>query len=259
MAMGARGTFGVFILPMSDDFQWSRSEISLAIAIGWLLNGLSQPFIGSVYDQLGGRTVISVSLVVLAAGTMLLSRIDTLWQLVVVYGFVISIAAGGASNVTLHGVLSKWFYRKRGMVLSIVTTGASAGSMVLAPFATYLILLAGWRTTWFVVGALVILIPLPLVLMFVRDDPSEIGEVPDGGPGPSDKTSTASQEPRTGPLETNAWQESFQSPPMWQLTGAFFVCGVTTAIIAAHYVPFAVDRGIPLPRDPPLRSPARSA
>ncbi len=243
MAMGARGTFGVFILPMSDDFQWSRSEISLAIAIGWLLNGLSQPFIGSAYDRIGGRLVISVSLIIMGAGTMLLSRIDSLWQLIVLYGFVMSIAAGGASNVTIHGVLSKWFYRKRGVVLSMVTTGASAGSMILAPFATYLILLAGWRMTWFVVGALVILIPLPLVLMFVRDDPADMGEAPDGGPGPSDETSTVSQKPQVGPLETNAWQQSFQSVPIWQLMGSFFVCGVTTAIIAAHYVPFAIDRG----------------
>ena len=245
MTMGARGTFGVFILPMSDDFGWSRSAISLAISIGWLANGLSQPLIGWAYDRLGGRTVISASLVVVGAGTMMLNQIDNLWQLVVLYGFVISIAAGGASNVTIHGVMSKWFYRKRGVALSMVTAGASAGAMILAPFAAYLILLAGWRTTWFVVGALVILIPLPLVLMFVREDPADIGEVPDGGPArdPERESATSKPSSQTGPLETNTWQESFQSPPMWQLTGAFFVCGVTTALIAAHYVPSAIDRG----------------
>ena len=201
--------------------------------------------IGWAYDRLGGRTVISASLVIVGAGTMMLNQIDNLWQLVVLYGFVISIAAGGASNVTIHGVMSKWFYRKRGVALSMVTAGASAGAMILAPFATYLILLAGWRTTWFVVGALVILIPLPLVLMFVREDPADIGEVPDGGPArdPERESATSKPSSQTGPLETNTWQESFQSPPMWQLTGAFFVCGVTTALIAAHYVPSAIDRG----------------
>ncbi len=243
MAMGSRNTFGVFIIPLTDEFEWSRGAISLAIAIGWLVNGLSQPFIGWAYDRLGGRTVISVSLVVLGGGTMLLSQVDSLWHLVALYGVVISLAAGGASNVTIHGILSKWFYRKRGMVLSMVTAGASAGSMVLAPFATYLILLAGWRTTWTVVGALIVLVPLPLVWIFIRDDPAEMGEVPDGGPDPAHGTSNGKLETRAGPLETRAWRESLQSAPIWQLTGAYFVCGVTTAIIAAHYVPFAIDRG----------------
>ena len=174
LVTGARNAFGVFIIPMTDDLGWSRSAISAAIAVGWFMNGVSQPFIGRAYDRLGGRKVIAISLLIVGLCTMLLSQVNSLWFLILVYGFVMSIASGGASFVTIHSVLAKWFYRRRGMVLSIGTAGASAGSLVLAPFATYLILVAGWRMTWGVLGLLIVVLGVPLALLIIRDDPAEI-------------------------------------------------------------------------------------
>ena len=243
MATGARNGFGVFVIPLTDEFGWSRGSLSLAIAIGWLLNGLSQPFLGRLYDRLGGRTVISLSLVVLGGGTMMLSQTNSLWFLVLVYGVVMSVAAGGASLVTIHAVLSKWFYRRRGMALSISTAGASAGSMVLAPFAMYLILLAGWRMSWTVLGAMILVLAVPVAFLIIRDDPADMGETPDGDGRPMARSAGRTPRTRRAPLETQRWQESFRSPPIWQMSGAYFVCGMTTAILSLHYVPFAIDRG----------------
>ena len=114
VSAGARNGFGVFIIPMSDDLHLSRGAISAAIAIGWLVNGLTQPLLGRFYDRLGGRTVISYSLLVLGGTTMLLSLTNNIWMLVFLYGFVMSTAASGASLVTIGAIMSKWFYRKRG-------------------------------------------------------------------------------------------------------------------------------------------------
>ncbi len=256
VSTGARNGFGVFIIPMSEELDWSRGTISSAIAVGWLVNGFSQPFLGRIYDRFGGRIVISLSLLVVGACTMLLSQvndisvlgifvIDRLWFLVGVYGFVISIAAGGTSLVTVHAVLAKWFYRKRGLAISISTAGASAGSLVLVPFATYMIMWGGWRWTWFVLGAFVIFLAMPLAWMLIRDDPKSMGEIPDGDLRDSnERQSGKGVEPRKGPLEVDYWRDSFKTAPIWQLTGAYFVCGMTTAIISAHYIPFAVERGI---------------
>ena len=73
MSMGARNGFGVFVVPMTDDLGWSRTEISAAIAVGILVNGLSQPFLGRLYDRFGGRSVISLSLLVLGLSTILIT------------------------------------------------------------------------------------------------------------------------------------------------------------------------------------------
>ena len=241
--LGARNGFGVFIVPLTDEFGWSRGALSFAIAVGWGVNGLSQPFIGRLYDRFGGRAVISISLIVLGVCTILLNRTNSLWFLIVVYGLIMSIASSGASLVTIHALLSKWFYRRRGIVLSISTAGASAGSMIMAPFTTYMILWAGWRVSWVVLGGFILVLALPLCFFLIRDDPSEVGEFPDGDAQPSGGTSGAAVERQRAPLEMDTWQDSFKTTPIWQMTGAFFVCGVTTAIIAAHYVPFAIDRG----------------
>jgi MFS family permease len=243
MATGARNGFGVFIIPLTDEFGWSRGSLSLAIAIGWGMNGLSQPFVGRLFDRFGGRAVISTSLIILGISTILLNRTNNLWFLIVVYGLIMSTASSGASLVTVHALLSKWFYRRRGLAISISTAGGSAGSMILAPFTTYMILWAGWRISWVVLGGFVLLLALPMAFFFIRDDPSKIGESPDGDERPPDQEPGVAFERPRAPLEKNSWQESFNTQPIWQMTGAYFVCGMTTAIIAAHYVPFAVDRG----------------
>lgn len=166
-----------------------------------------------------------------------------MWFLIVVYGLIMSTATSGTSLVTIHAVLSKWFYRKRGMVLSISTAGGSAGAMIMAPFSTYLILWLGWRVTWIVLGSFVLFLALPLCLLLMRDNPSEVDQESDGFGAPGDSSSIGENPYHAAPLEMGRWQDSFKTSPIWQMTGSYFVCGMTTAIIAAHYVPFAIDRG----------------
>ena len=211
--------------------------------IGILVNGLTQPFIGRLYDRIGARSLISVSLLVLGISVILMSRTNSLWFLIIVYGFVSSTAASGASLVTVHAMLAKWFHRKRGMVLSLVTGGTSAGSLVMAPFATYLIIMSNWRVAWFVLGSLILLLALPLAYLFIKETPESIGQAPDGDPVASEATNSALNARPRGPIETDSLMQSLKTGPIWQLTGAYIICGVTTAIISAHYVPFAIDRG----------------
>ncbi len=277
VSMGARNGFGVFVVPMTEDLDWSRTEISAAIAVGILINGLSQPFLGRLYDRFGGRYVISISLLVLGLSTILLAftgdmgfdfalSISTpfmdieltpsLLFLVVVYGFVMSTASGGVSMVTVHALLTKWFYRKRGIVLSLCTAGTSLGGLVLTPFAASLILTTNWRVAWVALGALVLALALPLALFVIRDSPDRMGLLPDGeGRDDDDKSAspgarhnrasaTRRMQQAKAPLESDDWKDSFKFPPIWQLSGAYFVCGVTTLIISTHYVPFAIDMGI---------------
>jgi len=244
VASGSRNGFGVFIVPMSNDLEWSRGAISLAIALGWFVNGITLPFLGKFYDQLGGRTVICYSLIVLGSATMLLSLVTSLWMLIILYGLLMSTAASGASLVTVGAILSKWFYRKRGAAISISSSGASIGSMILAPFATYLILLIGWRITWGVMGGLVLFLALPLVFFLMKENPADIGEVPDGAFVPDSQTQSDDKEEVVTPLEAEYWKHAYRSAPMWQLSVGYFVCGMTTGILSAHYVPFVIDRGI---------------
>ena len=248
LATGARNAFGVFVVPMSEELEWTRSQVSAAGAIGILINGLTQPFIGRLYDKYGGRSVISISLAVLGISTMLMSTISNIWMLIVLFGFVSSTALSGASLVTIHAMIARWFYRRRGMALSLCSAGPSAGALVLVPLATYLIITANWRVAWFAMGAFIFFLALPLAYIIFRDDPKDIGEVPEGRKNANANNLKAGASGAyvevQPPLATENWKESFRSPPIWQLSGAYFICGITTLIISFHYVPFALDRGI---------------
>ena len=271
VSVGARNGFGVFVVPMESDLSWTRSEISFAIAIGVLVNGLSQPFLGRIYDRYGARVVISLSLLTLGLSTMLLALTGdfgtdfaigfnvgslinirltaSLLFLIAIYGFIMSTASSGVSLVTVHAVLAKWFYRRRGIALSVSTAAMSAGGLILTPFAAVLISWQDWRAAWLVLGALVLVLALPLMAFFMRDKPEDMGETPDGdraapaAGGPNAGARTRDRQ-RTAPLESENWRDSFKTSPIWQLSGAYLVCGVTTLIISTHYVPFAIEMGI---------------
>lgn len=267
VSMGARNGFGVFITEMEADRIWdNRAEISFVVAVGTMVNALTQPFLGRLYDRYGGRLVISASLLVLGLSTMTLAlsgkvfpnfSIDfgfytlssSLLYMILIYGLVMSTASSGVSLVTVHSMLSKWFYRRRGIMLSLATAGTSLGGFLLVPFTSSLIYTTDWRYAWVALGLFVLLLALPLALMIMRNSPDEVGEVPDGERGDDFANIASAIEERPSvslraPLETSTWKSALRSPPFLQLSAAYFVCGVTTIIISAHYVPFALDLGI---------------
>ncbi|MBI4219777.1 MAG: MFS transporter [Chloroflexi bacterium] len=246
LGVGSRNGFGLFFKPWQEEFGWSVSTISAVAAIGTVVNGLTQPLIGRLYDRFGGRKVILASLTVFGLGTVGLSLVNSIWLLLLIYGLVISFAAGGISFVATGPLIARWFKRRRGSAMAIQTAGGPVGGMLVVPFTLYVMLLTNWRASWLVLGLLILLIGLPLAWLLLKEDPKDIGLEPDGGNG-NEKDGTPRKPPeprRPGPLECDAWKQAFRSPPIWQLSAAYFVCGVTTTVLGVHFVPFATDRGM---------------
>jgi MFS family permease len=244
VTVGGRSAFGVFVVPMSEEFGWSRSTISLAATVGSLVNGLSQPFVGRLFDTLGGRAVILASLATFGIMTMLLAMTWHILFLIVVFGVLMSIAWSGASLTTTSALLSRWFQRQRTTVLSLSTAGASAGGLLLVPLAMIVLQRTDWRVTWVVLGALVLVVALPLAIIFLRDDPADLGLRPDGEQPCAGDHQRNPARVMAGPSEHNAWHAALRSWPFWQISGAYCVCGFTTAILTTHFIPYAMERGI---------------
>ena len=133
VSVGARSAFGVFVVPMSDDFGWSRGAISFAAALGFLVNGLTQPLLGGLYDRFGGRKVIVISLVIYGLATAALSLTFHLVFLAFMFGVVSSVALSGASLNNTGALLTKWFHRKRATAIGLNAAGLSLGGLLLVP------------------------------------------------------------------------------------------------------------------------------
>ncbi|PKB68362.1 MAG: hypothetical protein BZY81_02055 [SAR202 cluster bacterium Io17-Chloro-G4] len=242
VSTGARQSFGIFIIPLEEEFGWSRFTLSLAVGTGFLVNGLTQPIAGHYFDRFDGKKVILWGLVIMGFSTVLLSLTFHFLFLFFMFGFVVSIGMSGSSITNTMSMLSKWFRRKRATAMALNLAGASLGGLLLVPFGQYLLDATNWRVTWVAFGLLILLLALPLAFIFIRNSPADKGLQPDGET--KDASKIAQTERRRGVLEVDKWQESFRSAPMWQISASYTVCGVTTGIIAAHFVPYARDLGV---------------
>ncbi len=240
-AIGSRQAFGLFVNPWSKEFGVSVATISAISSVGWVINGLAQPVVGRLTDRYGGRVTMGTSLLVLGVGTVILSVSPNIWVLGFIHAAVISFAVGGVMFTPSTTVIARWFRRKRGTAMGILAAGGSFGGILGVPFLAYLLLLTDWRLTWGIVAAVMLLIGLPLLLVVVRNDPWQLGLQPDGETA---EEAGRAGPPRLGPLTAEHWPQCFRSAPLWLLGMSYVVCGITTAMVATHFVPYAENEGI---------------
>ena len=244
VSIGARNSFGVFVIPMSEEFGWSRFTVSIAAALGVLANGIVQPFVGHLFDRTGGGNVIIAGLVVVGLATILLSLTFHILFLIFMFGFIASVAQSGPALSNTAALMARWFKRRRATAISINWAALSLGGLVMVPFTMYLLQATSWRIAWIGLG-LIVLTSLPLAYFFIRERPSDMGLYPDGDPAPPSDGPDRRRRELTGPLEVENWRESFKSAPIWQMAGSYFVCGTTTFVLSVHFIPFAMgERGV---------------
>ncbi len=243
VGVGPFSGFGVFVIPMSEEFGWSRSAVSLAASVAALVGGFSQPFMGRIFDKVGGRRLMLCGLLTLGAANLLLTFTNHIIHLVLVFGVVVALGDSAGTMNTAVSLVAKWFHRRRATAVALISSGASMGGLILVPFIAFTIPLVGWRTTWMILGLFILCLALPVAFLVIRNDPSEMGRLPDGGESVPGQTMASAIS--RGPLEVDYWMRAFASVPFWQLLGGYFVCGVSTAMISVHYVPYAIEKGFP--------------
>ncbi len=243
LGVGARNGFGIFVETWEREFHASVATISIAAAVGWLVNGASQVVFGRMVDRFGGRIVVTIGLILMGLGTASIAAVGNVYALIALYGVVVSFASGALSGGPPSVVAARWFRKSRGRALSTLASGGSVGGLVFVPFLTYLLIWTDWRTSWLIAGAIVLFLGAPVVYFVVRDDPRDVGEWPDGI---RDRTGIGGAPGRTPdtPLEAKNWTAPFRTAPMWQLSLGYFVCGVTTGSISVHYVRWAISEDI---------------
>ncbi len=237
---GLRAVFGVFIKPIEAEFGWDRASLSGAAALSLLLLGAVGPLAGWLADRWGPRAVMLASLIMLGAGTVLSSRVMSLWQIYATVGVLMAVGSGGLAMSTGATVAARWFEAQRGLVLGILGGAMSAGQLVVIPLAVWLTLHYGWRQSFLWLGVVLFAIAMPLAFWLVRDDPSDKGLEPYGaGRAQPPPGLTAMPSEHRVPVG-----EAMQVPAFWLLAGTFFICGYTSnGLVLTHLVPHAAEHG----------------
>jgi MFS family permease len=244
---GVRSSPSVLIHPLEAEFGWSRMLIASAVSMNLLLFGIAAPISGWLLDRYGPRKVMLGSLTLLIVGVSGTMAMNQFWQFFLVWGVIVGLGAGGVGSVLTATIGNRWFVARRGLALGILGSASSTGQIIFLPLFMAMITYAGWRMGSMAL-IVVAMILLPLIYLFMRDDPSQVGLEPygSGQPGIASSGGVASLRGMRSGSATITAREVVTHPTFWLLTGSFFVCGGTAnGLIGTHLIPHEIDLGIP--------------
>ena len=132
-AAGFRAAPGVLMVPLQEEFGWSRGVVSGAVALTLILYGLTSPFAAALMDRFGIRTVTSAALALVATGAGLSVLVTASWQLTLLWGVFIGLGTGSMALVFAATVANRWFVRRRGLVMGVLRPPAPPGSSSSCP------------------------------------------------------------------------------------------------------------------------------
>jgi len=179
LAHAARNSFSVFYPEILREFGWSRASTAGIFSVNLIVYGIAAPFAGALVDRFGPKRLFLTGGTILALATALCSRAHTIYHFYIFFGLAGAIGTSLIAYPASAPVLARWFVRRRGMVFGIFDAGWGA-SLFVVPLVQYLITQFGWRTSFIWVGVLVAVILLPLVALFSRHRPEDMGLLPDG-------------------------------------------------------------------------------
>ncbi len=237
LSTGIRFTVGPFLKPVVADLGLDRASFSLVVALSLFLYGAFMPLVGWLVDRLGARPVMMVGTLVLGAALAGTGLVTSLLQFSLVYGVLVALGLAATGHVVGSAIIARWFRHRLATALSMLGAAAMAGMSLLVPASMWLILQFGWRVTFVVFGAAVVVVLLPL-LWIVRESPEAMGLTPDGAP----EGTLGSWAPA---VERTDLRLAIQTASFWKLSGGLFTCGFSMSLISAHGVPMLTDHGYP--------------
>jgi len=241
IVFGTRYSFGVFFKSLEGEFGLTRGATSGVFSVYMLLCCAFAILGGWALDRYGPRIVTLLMGSFTCLSLLLTSQTNSPWQLFISYGLLLAIGTG-PGYIVVMSTASRWFEKKRGLALGIAGSGAGLGTVVMAPFATYLISSFGWRMSFIVMG-LIALFFLVSLSRLLKKDPHEIGALPDGLKPDSGEMGVRDKRDDAQPVSFSLSQ-AFRTRSFWFLGIIWLLWSLCLHLVLTHLVPHATDIGI---------------
>lgn len=226
--------FGVFIPVLAREFGWGRGAISLAASLNLFIGGAIAFWVGAASDRYGPRGILALSALMVGTGYVLASAITALWHFYLLLGLFLGVGMSGMYIIPTATV-SGWFAKQRGLALGTVLAGLSLAYVTGGPLSALLINRLGWRTTYLLLGGLVLALAVPASL-FVKAAPAGNG----AGTPPAEATDGAD------PSRGATLGEAIKDHRCWLLLASWLLLGFALMIVLVHMVPYLHDRQVSL-------------
>ena len=232
---GVDYSFGVFFEPLLSEFGWTRTITSGAFALSAVVHIPIVFFAGRLTDRFGPRLLLSTCGFLFGLGYLLMSQTNTIRQLYLCYGVIASIGLG-FYWVPVISIIPRWFSRRRGLMMGIVTAGIGIGTSIMPPLASRLIYTYGWRSTYLIIGSMS-MGAIIISAQFLRHSPNQLCGLPPGEPKLNQQG--MAEKPREF-----SFREAIHARSFWMFGTIFFSWAVCLSIIMVHSVIHAIGLGI---------------
>jgi sugar phosphate permease len=241
----ALGLPGAMLQPLSKEFGWTTDQLSSVFAVRFALFGLLGPFTAVFIMRFGLRHIMIAAATFIAVAMVLATVVTQLWQLFVLWGLVLGCGTGLTALVLGAMVANRWFTERRGLVVGMFAASTATGQLIFLPLAAWLIEHVGWRYAVIPVFLSCVVVAA-VVVLFMRDDPREIGLRSFGEPDGTPQEPLPTTKPKLnflGPFKVLA--EASRNRTFWILAGTFFICGLSTnGLVQTHFISLCGDYGM---------------
>ncbi|ABD07701.1 Major facilitator superfamily MFS_1 [Rhodopseudomonas palustris HaA2] len=234
LGRGLGESFTVFLLPISQSFGWDRAEVVSIYSLTALCSGIASPFVGRLFDRSGPRLVYMLGLLLLGGAFLGAAIAQQLWQLQLAVGLCVGLGIAFTGTVPNSILLGRWFGPRLPTAMAVVYSATGAGVLLLLPIAQLLIERSGWRGAYELLGAAMLLLLVPLLMLPWR-------RYAQGAPGGIAAHAASLDAPDDG------WtlRAAMRHHAFWALFATFFFTAIGMYAIAAQVVAYLIDAGFP--------------
>jgi MFS family permease len=244
-------TLSIFLKPLTAELGISRGVFSLLRSGEGIIAAGLAPLVGTLVDRYGGRWLMVVGTLIVGVGYLFLSHVESFAQFAGIRLTLVALGDCMMGYMVVNVVISRWFVRRRGRALAFSSMGVGFAKVCMPIVAAWLLLILGWRQTWFVFGiATMVLLVLPALLV-IRRTPEEMGLYPDGASEPIIAKSSGAAKTPAGDLvardSDSAWTraEAVRTSAFWLLVITFGISSVGVTGLNLHVYSYVTDLGHP--------------
>lgn len=234
-------SFGVFLNSLTQQFGWTRAQVSFGFSLVAICGAFYSPFVGRALDRFGPRPTQLVGAGAMSLGFFLLRDSNSLAQFYLLMGVVVALGSTALGPLPSNTAVANWFVRRRGRALGVSTAGISMGGVVFVPLTQFLIDHYGWRDAFALLGLFVLVVAVPPVALFMRRSPESMGLRPDGATPPTSGVGA-------GILDEieRSWTpaQALAHRNFWLIAAAFALTVMGLSATLLHLIVFLRDRGI---------------
>lgn len=238
----AVATLSIFLVPMTDEFGWSRTGISGAVSLGGVLGALVAPFVGPLFDRHGSRALLVASAVAVSVCCVALAGTQGLLWFYAAFS-ISRLLFSAPFEIGTTSAVTKWFVRRRARAMSLLVMSTGVGLTIMPLVVAAATAIAGWRVGWLTLAVIAIVFGvIPQWFLLVRR-PEDVGLEPDGATADAKPAGSAARAAGAGEVSFTRTQ-ALRTSTLWLLMAYTLLVFPVQAGVSLHQAPHLIERGI---------------